>query len=97
MDKVGFELSPWSTHGYLRKIKGLTQAKVNQMAQDNFEKEMEKHRSFFREYNIYALIYTDNNLKDISRLFETEVIPLLSPEKPERALSFQIMEEFLND
>jgi hypothetical protein len=25
MDKVGYELSPWSTHGYLKNIKGLTQ------------------------------------------------------------------------
>jgi len=24
LDKVGFELSPWSTHGYLKKIGGLT-------------------------------------------------------------------------
>jgi hypothetical protein len=97
LDKVGFELSPWSTHGYLRKIKGLTQAKVNQMALDNFEKEMEKHRSFFRDHGIYALIYTDKNLKNVEKLFEAEVVPLLSPEKPERALSFQIMEEFLQD
>jgi hypothetical protein len=97
LDKVGFELSPWSTHGYLRKIKGLTQARVNAMAMDNFEKEMEKHRSFFRDFNIYALIYTDKSLKDISKLFDSEVVPLLSPERPDRALSFQIMEEFLED
>jgi hypothetical protein len=62
MDKVGYELSPWSTHGYLSKIKGLTQAQVNDMAKDNFEKEMEKHRSFFKKHDIYALIYTDKQL-----------------------------------
>ena len=97
MDKVGFELSPWSTHGYLRKIKGLTQAKINKMAMDNFEKEMEKHRKFFKEHGIYALIYTDTNLKSIDTLFDDEIAPHLLPEKPQSSVSFQIMEEFLQD
>jgi len=97
IDKVGFELSPWSTHGYLRKIKGLTQARINDLARDNFEKEMEKHRKFFKEHGIYALIYTDRNLKSIDKLFDDDIAPLLLPEKPESAVSFQIMEEFLQD
>jgi len=97
MDKVGFELSPWSTHGYLSKLKGLTQAKINEMAQDNFENEMERHRKFFKVHGIYALIYTDKNLKDIDKLFKEDVAPLLLPEKPESAVSFIIMEEFLDD
>jgi hypothetical protein len=95
LDKVGFELSPWSTHGYLAKLKGLTQQKINEMAQDNFENEMEKHRSFFKKHGIYALIYTDKNLRDLNKLFNEEIVPLLQPEKPDRAVSFQIMEEFL--
>lgn len=97
LDKIGFELSPWSTHGYLKKLKGLTQAKINEMAKDNFESEMEKHRSYFKKHGIYALIYTDKNLKDIKKLFDTDVAPLLLPEKPESAVSFQILEEFLED
>lgn len=95
MDKVGIELSPWSSHGYLRKIAGLTQKEVNAMAQDNFEQEMERHRTFFKKKNIFVLIYTDRNLKNCGKLFEEEIAPLLMPEKPQSAISFQIMEEFL--
>ncbi|KMK97606.1 MULTISPECIES: hypothetical protein [Aeromonas] len=95
LDKVGFELSPWSTHGYLSKIKGLTQKEVNQMAQDNFEKEMKKHRGYFKKYDVFTLIYTDEQLTDCKKLFEDDIKQYLSPEKPSTQLSFQIMEEFL--
>lgn len=97
MDRIGFELSPWSTHGYLRKIGGLTQAKVNEMAKDNFETEMEKHRNFFKKRNIFVLIYTDKALRDKRSLFDNDIAPLLQPEKPTSFVSFQIMEEFLEE
>ncbi|MGQ2991787.1 MAG: topoisomerase II [Brevundimonas sp.] len=70
MSKVGYELSPWSTHGYLSKIGGLTQAQINDMAKDNFEKEMVKHRSFFKKYGLYALIYTDGQLAKPELIFD---------------------------
>lgn len=92
--KVGFELSPWSTHGYLSKTKGLTQKEINQMALDNFEKEMKKHRSYFKKHDIITLIYTDNQLKDCQKLFDEEIKIHLDPEKPATQLSFEIMEEF---
>ncbi|MFL7040086.1 hypothetical protein BCT90_23360 [Vibrio lentus] len=95
LDKVGFELSPWSTHGYLSKIKGLTQKEVNKMAQDNFEKEMKKHRGYFKKYDVFTLIYTDEQLSDCKKLFDEEMKQYLNPEKPSTQLSFQIMEEFL--
>ncbi len=93
-NKVGFEISPWSTHGYLSKIKGLTQKKINEMALDNFEKEMKKHRSFFKKHNIFTLIYTDEQLKNCKTLFDEEIAIHLEPEKPPVQLSFQVMEEF---
>lgn len=95
LEKVGFELSPWSTHGYLSKTKELTQTKINEMARDNFEKEMRKHRAFFKKHGIYCLIYTDENLKDSEKMFHDEIMPYLIPEQPRHLLSFQIMEEFL--
>lgn len=94
LDKVGFELSPWSTHGYLRQIKNLTQKEVNAMARDNFEKEMQKHRDYFKKYNVFTLIYTDKQLADCEQLFDEEIKPLLDPERPEARVSFQIMEQF---
>ncbi len=95
LDKVGIELSPWSTHGYLSKTKKLTQKEINEMAQDNFEKEMKRHRSYFRKHEIFTLIYTDKQLTDCKALFENEIMEYLQPEKPTTQLSFQVMEEFL--
>lgn len=97
LDKVGFELSPWSTHGYLKKIGGLTQTKINEMAADNFAREMKKHRSFFKEHDVVCLIFTDDSLKDTKALFDEEIRPYLEAEKPEVQLSFQMMEEFLDE
>lgn len=97
LDKVGFELSPWSTHGYLSKIKGLSQKKINEMAADNFTKEMKKHRAYFKEHSVICLIYTDEELKDTKSIFNEDITPLLIPEKTQVQLSFPIMEEFFND
>ncbi|SMN17159.1 Type IIA topoisomerase, A subunit [uncultured Candidatus Thioglobus sp.] len=95
LDKVGFELSPWSTHGYLRKTKELNQKQINELAQDNFEKEMKRHRDYFRKHEVFTLIYTDEQLKDCKKLFSEQIAQYLMPEKPATQLSFQIMEEFL--
>ena len=94
LDKIGFELSPWSTHGYLKKIGNLTQKKINELAADNFAKEMRKHRAYFKEHGVFCLIFTDDVLKDTKALFEDEILPYLEPEKPQVQLSFEIIEEF---
>lgn len=94
LDKIGFELSPRSSHGYLKKIGSLTQKKINELAADNFAKEMRKHRAYFKEHGVFCLIFTDDVLKDTKALFEEEVLPYLEPEKPQVQLSFEIMEEF---
>lgn len=96
LNKIGFELSPWSTHGYLAKIGGLTQKKINEMAADNFAKEMRKHRSYFKEHNVFCLILTDDVLNDTKKLFKEEIMPYLAPENTQVQLSFQIMEEFFD-
>ncbi|HCR0211448.1 TPA: topoisomerase [Enterobacter hormaechei] len=95
LSRVGFELSPWSTHGYLHKIKGLTQKEINEMAADNFSKEMSKHRAYFNKHRVYTLIYTDDELKDCKKIFNDDISPHLNPEKLGTQLSFTIMEEFL--
>lgn len=96
LDKIGFELSPWSTHGYLSKIGGLTQKKINEMAADNFAKEMRKHRAYFKEHEVMCLIFTDDVLKDTAKLFKEDIAPYLSPERTQVQFSFQIMEEFFD-
>jgi hypothetical protein len=96
-DKTGFELSAWSTHGYLYKTKELTQAQINAMAADNFAREMKKHRAFFKKYELMCLIFTDDDLHDTQGIFSEYVLPCLEPEKPKTQLSFQVMEEMFAD
>jgi hypothetical protein len=95
LDKVGFELSPWSTHGELKGIKKMTQKKVNETANANREKEFKKHRDYFKKHNVFALIYTDTDLKDCKKLFDEEIRPYLEPENPDAPISHSVMEEFL--
>lgn len=93
MEKVGFELSPWSTHGQLSGLKGLTQAKINEMAKDNFEKEMTKHRGFFNRHGVFALIYTDKQLADVPALF-AEMQKYLTPVDTVQQLDFELLNAF---
>lgn len=55
MSKIGFEFSPWSSHGELtganRKLKD-----YNEDAKNNFEKEMRKHKKYWRKYDINYVI-----------------------------------------
>lgn len=95
LTKVGFELSPWSTHGYLRKTKQLTQKEINNLARDNFQNEMKKHRSFFNKYGIIVLIYTDDNLKDCKILFQS-IQKYLSPKKIGQQLKFHILDKYFS-
>jgi hypothetical protein len=94
LTKIGFELSPWSSHGYLSKVKGLTQAEVNKMAQSNFEREMKKHKDFFRKHGIFVLIYTDDDLSDLPQIFE-DMTRYLEPRSRPNQLRLQIIQDLL--
>lgn len=94
LSKVGFELSPWSTHGRLTKLTGKTQAEVNKLAQSNFEEEMKKQKSFFRKFGIFIQIFTDADLADPDAVFE-QIKLFLTPEKAAAQLHLGILEDFL--
>jgi hypothetical protein len=93
LNKIAFELSPWSSHGYLSKTKSLTQKDINSMAQDNFEKEMKKHKDFFRKHGIFSLIYTDSDLKDTKAIFE-DIKRYLEPKSIGKQLKLHILSDF---
>lgn len=95
LNKIGFELSPWSTHGYLSKINGLSQKAINDMAKDNFEKEMKKHKDYFRKYGIFTLIYTDSDLNDTKSIFN-EMVMYLTPKSAGTQIRFHILDDFFN-
>ena len=94
LTKIGFELSPWSSHGYLSKVKGLTQTQINEMAQNNFEREMKKHKDFFRKHGVFALIYTDADLADINNVF-TDIRRYLEPKTRNAQLRFHMIQDIL--
>ncbi|QOR36876.1 topoisomerase [Clostridium sp. 'deep sea'] len=95
LDKYGFELSPWSSHGYLGGIKGKTQKQVNEEAKKNFEKEMRKHKDYYRKYGVYSFIYTDSDLKEIEIVFN-DIKKYLEPPKMHIQLKLHTLDEFYN-
>lgn len=95
LSKVGFELSPWSTHGKLTHLKDKTQAEINRLAQANFEREMLKIKSFFRKYGIVVLVFTDSDLADLDSVFE-QIKNFLKPEKASKQLRLSVLDDFMN-
>lgn len=92
MDKVGFELSPWSTHGQL-KGKNKTLIQLNQEARENFEKEIKKMKAYYKKFNIYTFIYSDSQLSDINSIFD-DMKSFLSPKEPPIQLSLNLIDEY---
>jgi len=93
MNRVGFELSPWSSHGALTGTKEKTQKEINAEASANFDKEMKKHKDFFRKHDVFVLIYTDADLKNIDGVFN-DIAKYLTPKAASKQLEFHIMSTF---
>lgn len=92
MEKFGCEISPWSTHGKLvgakKKLK-----EHNAEAKANFEQEMRKHKRYWRKYGIAYLVYTDEDLQDMNRVWNEIRSHLEKTEEP-RQLELDLFEEF---
>ena len=93
LQKQGFEFSPWSTHGYLSRTKEKNQKEINLEARANFEKEMQKHKEYYRKFNIFTLIYTDSDLQNLDQIFK-EMQQYLKPEHENRQILEATLEEF---
>ena len=94
LEKVGFELSPWSTHGLLAATAKKTQKQINAEALKNFEKEAQKLRDYFQKRRITTLIYTDEQLADTEKVFE-EISVYLEGSPEVSQLEFNLIKEFL--
>jgi len=95
LSKVGFELSPWSTHGLISGTKEKTQKAINEEALANFERDMMKLKAYFRKRGIPVIVYTDKALQDHNAIFD-EISEYLTPSKMPKQLEFQAMEDFLS-
>lgn len=96
LNKIAFELSPWSTHGLLTGVKKLTQKEINEKASANFEKEMKKHKDYFKKHGIFSLIYTDEDLKDTKNIFD-DMKQYLEPKTSSTQLKIHIFEDFFKN
>lgn len=68
MEKSGFEFSPWSSHGQLSGAKR-TLTEYNKEAKENFEKEMRKHKKYWRKFGVSYIVYTDEDLADMDEIW----------------------------
>lgn len=93
--KVGFELSPWSSHGYIAKTTKMTAAEINKIASDNFEKEMKKHKDYFDKHGVSVLIFTDSDLSDPDGVFAI-IEKQLSPIDRVTKMDFSVMKKFMS-
>jgi hypothetical protein len=93
MDKVGFELSPWSSHGTISGTKGKSQKEINEEASANFDKEMAKHKAFFKKHGIFFMIFTDPDLADPDKLF-SQVSQYLQSKGSPKQLKFHFLKTF---
>jgi len=85
MRKTGFELSPYSTHGAVRKLKNKTQVAVNREGAATWEKEMQKRNDYFAKYDVPIVTFTDSMLRDIDNCFQ--VIGSYLTKRPKGRLS----------
>lgn len=69
LEKFGFEISPWSTHGRLKGA-GRRMSDYNNDARKNFEDEMRKHKDYWRKYGISYITYTDEDIADMENVWQ---------------------------
>jgi hypothetical protein len=93
--KVGFELSPWSSHGYLKNTKTMKAGEINKEARGNFEKECKKIRDHFVHRGISVIIFTDNDLENYDGIF-ADISKYLNTKQREEQLEFQATSELLS-
>lgn len=84
MDKVGFELSPWSSHRRIAGTKTKTQAQINAEASAQATAEAAKQKAFFKRHGVTVLIYTDPDLANPDQLFSEIAVHLNPDSAPEQ-------------
>jgi len=93
--KIGFELSPWSTHGQLRGTNKKTVTAVNDEARQNFEYEIKKCESYFEDYGIHVSVFTDDDLKNPDGVFR-KIEKYLRPERRATQLRLHSRDRLMN-
>jgi hypothetical protein len=95
MEKVGFEISPWSTHGKLSG-KHKTLIELNVEALGNFEKEMKKIRAYFKKYSVPIFHFSDSDLVNLDNVW-SEIQDYLDPGIPPKQLEMGMFSEYFGN
>lgn len=95
MEKIGFEISPWSTHGKLQG-KSKTLIQLNTEAQANFQKEIEKNNRYLKRYKIPTFHYSDKDLLDLELVW-SEIKENLETGKPPEQLELALYNEIFGE
>jgi hypothetical protein len=93
MDRIGFEFSPSSSHTTIVDTKNKTQKLINAEAAANFEREMAKHKAYFKKFGIFVLIYTDTDLANMDAIFN-DIKHYLTPTERQNELNFHVLDNF---
>jgi hypothetical protein len=90
MKFVGFELSPHSTHGAIKKAKEKTQKAINAEGAETWKNEMIKRNRYFAKYGITTVTFTDTDLEDMEACFECMLGTIESRGEPEPQLEDEV-------
>ncbi len=95
MDKIGFEISPSSTHMKLKgKNKNLTELEKDAYLQ--YEKEMIKHKKYWSKYNINYITFTDTDLNNLDNVW-ANINNYLSIDSKAVQLNFSLLNALLDN
>lgn len=93
-NRIGFELSPSSTHCKITDAKNKTQKQINEEVAAFFQREADKLRNYFKKFGIYTLTYSDKDLEQPQAVFE-DIKNYIEKDIPKQ-LQFEILHEFLS-
>jgi hypothetical protein len=96
MQKTGFELSPWSSHGELTGTRGKQQKEINAEASANFDREMAKHKAYFKKHGIFASIFTDADLKEMDKVW-SYIADFLEPQEVMSQMNLHLRNNFFKN
>ena len=95
IERVGFEFSPSSSHATIVDTKNKTQKEINAEVGVNFEREMTKHKAYFKKFGIFVLIYTDIDLANMDGVIN-DFKKYLTPVERQNELNFHVLDNFFD-
>lgn len=93
-ERIGFELSPQSTHMAVSGINTKTQVEMNKDLTAKWNKEMQKRNEYFQQFGISTMTFTDTHLIDMKECFRI-MKHYLSKRKPERKSVEELVAEII--